>query len=397
MPDTSLDGITVLDLGQIYNGPYATMLMALAGARVIKVEPLTGETLRGRGDNSSAAYPFAMLNQNKESITLNLKTEQGKSMFRDLARTADVVVENFLPDTMAGLGIGADLLLARNPRLIYAAGSGYGRAGPHRDYLAMDITVQAMSGVLGTTGTDELPPMKAGPAVCDFFGGVHLYAAVITKLFERERTGRGGFIDVAMQDSVLPTLATILGAYYHQDRVLPTRKGNRHPALTMAPYNVYPAADGHVAIICIRDGHWRALAGAMGREDLLARADLATMQLRAEAMETVDAIVSAWTLTRPKFELLATMQAAGVPSAVVRNVEEVIADDHLLQRGMLRHVDHPVLSDIVLPDSPINIATGRTVEPRLAPSLAEGNRRVYGGLLGMTEEELVALHAAGVI
>ncbi|MEX2327771.1 MAG: CoA transferase, partial [Pseudomonadales bacterium] len=358
-----LTGITVLDLGQIYNGPYATFLMAMAGARVIKVESLVGETLRGRGEKSSAAYPFAMLNQNKESITLNLKSEAGRELFLKLVAQADVVVENFSPDTMAKLGLGADVLLATNPRLIYAAGSGYGRDGRHRDYLAMDITVQAMSGIMSTTGTSDMPPMKAGPAICDFLGGVHLYGAVVTKLFERERTGKGAVLDVAMQDAVLPTLATLVGAYYYHGETLQERTGNRHPALTMAPYNVYPTIDGHVAIICIRDGHWRALATAMGFDDLLGREDLSNMAGRAAAMAEVDERVSAWTSARTRADVIDILQAARVPSAVVRNVEEVINDVHLHERGMLHRVMHPVLGEITLPDSPINVASGRQTSP----------------------------------
>lgn len=393
----SLDGITVLDLGQIYNGPYATFLLAMAGARVIKVEPLTGETLRGRGQKSSAAYPFAMLNQNKESITLNLKSEEGKDLFRQLVKQADVLVENFSPDTMNNLGVGAESLLELNPRLIYAAGSGYGRSGAHRDFLAMDITVQAMSGIMSTTGTDEMPPMKAGPAICDFFGGVHLYGAVLTKLFERERTGKGGILDVAMQDSVLPTLATIIGAYYYHGHELQARTGNKHPALTMAPYNVYPAADGHVAIICIRDGHWRALAKAMDREDLIDREEFETMAARSASMETVDAIVSAWTSVRPKQEVLATLQAAGVPTSIVRNVEEVIGDDHLHDRGMLREVEHPALGEIVLQNSPINVASGQAVTPGMPPELGEHNLDVYRELLGLDEDALASLKSSGVV
>jgi crotonobetainyl-CoA:carnitine CoA-transferase CaiB-like acyl-CoA transferase len=393
----SLSGITVLDLGQIYNGPYATFLLAMAGARVIKVEPLTGETLRGRGQKSSAAYPFAMLNQNKESITLNLKSEEGRDLFRQLVKQADILVENFSPDTMNNLGLGADSLLELNPRLIYAAGSGYGRAGAHRDYLAMDITVQAMSGIMSTTGTGDMPPMKAGPAICDFFGGVHLYAAVLTKLFEREKSGKGGILDVAMQDSVLPTLATIIGAYYYHGHEVQPRAGNKHPALTMAPYNVYPAADGHVAIICIRDGHWRALATAMDREDLIDREEFETMAARSAAMETVDAVVSAWTSVRSKEEILSTLQSAGVPTSIVRNVEEVIGDDHLHDRGMLREVEHPALGEIVLQNSPINVASGQSVTPGMPPELGEHNSDVYRQLLGLDETALASLKSLGVI
>ena len=393
----ALTGITVLDLGQIYNGPYATFLMAMAGARVIKVESLAGEILRGRGTASSAAYAFAMLNQEKESITLNLKTEKGVALFKQLVQQADIVLENFAPDTMEKLGLGAKTLLEINPRLIYAAGSGYGRAGEHRDYLAMDITVQAMAGVMSSTGVDEMPPLKAGPAISDFFGGVHLYSAVVTALLQRERTGQGSILDVAMQDSVFPTLATIIGAYYYKNKEVPGRNGNKHPALTMAPYNVYPAVDGHVAIICVRDGHWRALVKAIGRPELVQEEKYGTMLQRAALMDEVDEIVGNWTSTRSKAAVMEILQDFGVPSASVRDVEEILGDSHMHNRGMLRDVKHRTLGDITLPNSPINVAFGDSREPRMDPELGASNEAVYGGLLGLCEDELSVLRTEKVI
>ncbi|MCZ6503718.1 MAG: CoA transferase [Gammaproteobacteria bacterium] len=393
----ALHGVMVLDLGQIYNGPYATFLMAMAGARVIKVESLAGEALRSRGTASSAAYAFAMLNQEKESITLNLKTEKGIALFKRLVEQADVVLENFAPDTMEKLGLGAKTLLDINPRLIYAAGSGYGRSGEHRDYLAMDITVQAMAGVMSTTGTDEMPPLKAGPAISDFFGGVHLYGAVVTALLRRERTGEGIILDVAMQDSVLPTLSTIIGAYYYHNKKVPGRNGNKHPALTMAPYNVYPAADGHVAIICIRDGHWRAFVTAIGRPELAQEEKYKTMLQRAELMDEVDEIVSHWTSIHSKAEVLEILQNVGIPSAIVRNVEEILADSHLHNRGMLRDVNHRTLGDITLPNSPINIAFGNPREPQMDPELGISNEAIYGEMLGLSADEQSSLRAEKVI
>lgn len=393
----ALKGITVLDLGQIYNGPYATFLMASAGARVIKVESLTGETLRGRGMMSSAAYPFAMLNQSKESITLNLKSDKGKQMFKDLVEKADVVLENFSPDTMERLGLGAKVLQGINPRIIYACGSGYGRSGPHRDYLAMDITVQAMSGMMSTTGFADMPPLKSGPAICDFLGGVHLYGAVVTALLGREKSGKGAVIDVAMQDAVFPTLATIIGSYYYFDRNQPPRTGNKHPALTMAPYNVYETNDGHVAIICIRDGHWRALAKAIDQEEMGTKEGFATMLERAGQMEEVDGLVTAWTSVRTKSDVMNILQKAGVPCAEARTLDEVLGDEHLHERGMLRTVDHPELGEIKLPSSPLRFVDEERQTPTLAPELGEHNQQVYSELLGLSAEELEALGNDGVI
>ena len=393
----SLSGITVLDLGQIYNGPYATFLMAMEGARVIKVESLIGEALRSRGQKSSASYAFLTLNQNKESISLNLKSEKGKEIFKELVKKADVVLENFSPDTMENLGLSAETLLEINPELIYASGSGYGRSGLHRDFLAMDITVQAMSGIMSVTGFAGSPPLKAGVALCDFFGGIHLYGAVVTKLFERQHTGKGAVVDVAMQDAVLPSLATVLGAYYYHGKQMQERTDNRHPALTLAPYNVYEASDGHVSIICIRDGHWRGLLRAIERHDLIENESLATMAQRSANMEQVDEIVASWTRQHSKQNVLEAMQKEGVPSAMVRDIEEILADQQLHDRGMLRDTEHPMTGDVVLMNSPINIAGGGKTDLRLPPELGEHNGLVLGDLLDYSESELKELVADGVI
>jgi len=181
----------VLDLSQVYLGPYATFLMAKAGADVIKVEPLQGEPARRRADvGKSATFPFCMLNANKQSVTLNLKDEDGRALLIEMVKRADILVENFAPGVMDRLGVGWEVLHATNPRLIYASGTGYGLSGPDRDTLAMDLTVQAMSGVMSVTGEPDGPPLKAGPAFVDFISGVHLYGAVMTALYEREKIGR---------------------------------------------------------------------------------------------------------------------------------------------------------------------------------------------------------------
>ena len=209
-PEAPLSGITVIDLSHVYNGPYATFLMAMAGATVIKVEPHGGEHLRSRGDMGGAALPFAMLNSNKRCVTLNLKAEQGKALLREMAARADVLVENFAPGVMDRLGLGAEALRALNPRLIYGSSSGYGKSGPYRDYPAMDLVMQDMSGVIRVTGHADQPPVKAGPALCDFSAGVHLYGAIMTALYERERTGKGRVVEVSMQDATYASLATLL-------------------------------------------------------------------------------------------------------------------------------------------------------------------------------------------
>src|SRR5215469_3089692 len=201
-----LAGIVILDFGQVYQGPYATLLMATAGADVIKIEPPQGEPLGRRAPlGKSTTFPIAMLNSNKRAITLNLKHERGRALLFRMVERGDVLLENFAPGVMDRLGVGWEVLHRINPRLVYASGSGYGLTGPDRDNLAMDLTIQAVSGLIAATGFPEGPPIKAGPAVVDFISGIHLYAATLTALFERERTGRGRLVEVAMQ-RLLPLL-----------------------------------------------------------------------------------------------------------------------------------------------------------------------------------------------
>jgi CoA:oxalate CoA-transferase len=390
-----LHGITVVDLGQIYNAPYATFLMALAGARVIKVEPRGGENLRGRG-RAGASAPFAMLNSNKQAVTLNLKHPEGRALLERLAARSDVLVENFRPGVMAGLGLAPDHLRALNPRLVYASGSGFGSTGPYRSYPAMDLTIQAMSGVMAVTGFPDREPVKAGPAIGDFAGGTHLYGAIMTALFERERTGRGSYVEVAMLDAVYPSLMSSLGLFFSGTGEAPSRTANRHSGLAESPYNVFPASDGYLALICVTDAHWRALAAAMGRPDLAAREDLATRAGRVTAMDEVDELVAAWTATQPKDALALLLRSAGVPCAPVREIDEVVTDPHLLERGMLRVIDHPQYGRLTVPHSPLQVGDFRAeLEP--SPALGQHNDDVYGGWLGLSAAELADLAEREVI
>ena len=390
-----LAGVTVLDFGQIYNGPYAGYLLAMAGARVIKVESPLGEGLRGA--TGSESFPFTMLNGLKETITINLKSEAGRELVVGLAKRADVLLENFRPGTMDKFGVGAEALLKENPRLVYAASTGYGSSGPHRDYLAMDITVQAMSGVVSITGNDGEPPLKSGPALCDMLGGIHLYATIVSALYRREQTGKGAIIDVAMQDAVLPTLASALGAYYRFGGTNPPRTGNRHQALGVAPYNLYPCSDGYVAIICVRDGHWRKLADLMHRSDLVDDPRFADKQTRAEHMEETDAAVEAWTSSLTKDEVFRLCQSGGVPCAPVQSLDDVVNDPHLHARGALHRARHPVFGDVVVPTTALRIRDVKPPTPQFPRKLGQDNAAVYGEFLGHSEEDVQALKERGAI
>ena len=390
-----LDGVTVLDLSQIYNGPYATFLLAMAGARIVKVEPPGGESLRRRGVVGGAALPFAMLNGCKESLMLDLKTDAGKDVLRQLAMQADVVVENFAPGVMDRLGLGAAALQAANPRLIYAQSSGFGSSGPYRDYPAMDLTVQAMAGVMSITGFPDRPPVKAGPALCDFFAGVHLYGAIVTALYERERTGVGRQVEVAMLDAVYPSLSSSLGMHFGSGGDVPPRTGNRHGGLAEAPYNVYPASDGYIAIICVGDVHWRSLLTAMGQDDLANDPRFASLKDRVAHIDAIDALVGAWTAPQNKEALFALLQAHRVPCAPVRNLDEVVNDPHMHARGALHWQDHPELGRIVVPHSALRFAgtEQRPLEPS-RPLGADADAVLAG--LGLPPGAIAALHRDGV-
>ena len=257
-----LEGVKVLDLGQIYNGPYAGFLMAHAGADVIKLEPLHGEVLRQRG-GGVVPLSFAMLNTNKRGIAINLKDQIGKNILVDLIKKADVLLENFAPNVMDRLGLGSDVLTKINPRLIYASGTGYGLSGPDKNNLAMDLTVQAMGGVMSINGPEDGPPMKTGLAICDFVAGVHLYAGITTALYEREKTGVGRVVEVAMQEAIYPVLSSNIASLHRNNWKQPARRGNKHPTQGSAPYNVYPTKDGFIAIICVKEAHWKNLLGIL--------------------------------------------------------------------------------------------------------------------------------------
>jgi crotonobetainyl-CoA:carnitine CoA-transferase CaiB-like acyl-CoA transferase len=238
--------------------------------------------------------------------------------------------------------------------------------------------------------------MKAGPTLVDFMGGIHLYGGILTALFERERSGEGRLVEVAMQETVYPSLAASF-EYYHRTGQPPPRTGNRQAGLSTAPYNVYPTADGHVAIHIVTEAHWKNLTVAMGREELQSDPRFATNADRIRHMEEIDDVVAEWTRTLGKMAVFARCKAGRVPAAPVRTAPEVMHDPHMHERGMLEHVEHPELGDIVVPNSPLRLHGVPKAPMVPSPTIGQHNAEIYGGWLGLGDDAVAALKAEGAI
>ena len=297
---------------------------------------------------------------------------------------------------MDRLGIGYEVLRKRNPRIVLASGSGYGQDGGYRNLMAMDLTVQAMSGVMSVTGYPDGPPTKAGAALCDFFGGVHLYGAIVTALYRRAETGEGGLVDVAMLDAVYPAMASNIGMLYGERDDIPPRTGNRHGGLSLCPYNVYPTADGYIAIICNSDKHWLGLLSAMGRDDFAPDPRVRTMADRVANMDFVDAMVADFTRNLSKAELSPLLLSNKVPFAPVRDLPEVMQDPVLHERGSLFEVDHPAYGRITLHGSALRFAGTEAHPYGCSPDYGRDNADIYGAL-GFDAAALAALRAEGTL
>jgi len=388
-----LTGVRVLDLGQVFQGPYAGFLMAMAGAEVIKIEPPQGDMSRKRARDGD--YPFRALNGNKRGIVINFKTERGKQLLMELAKTADVLVENFAPGVMTRLGLGPEELLKVNPKLIYAAASGFGNTGPYAHKRALDLTIQAMSGLMSATGEKGGPPLKAGVPVADFMSGAHLYGAIVTALFERERTGKGRVLEVSMLETMFAPLLPAAGHAYTSNAV-PERSGNRHVADSYVPFDTFETKDGWIAVVCGTDEHWLKLCEAMERPDLAADASLKTLHGRIERIDDVTAIIAKWTRTRTREDVSAVCEEHHVPAAPLKDVMEVLDDPHLHERGFLTEVQTDA-GPVSLPNSPMRYEGSALRKLTTPPGLGEHTDEVLRELVGLDANAIAELRRTGVI
>lgn len=394
-----LDDLRVLDLTHYYAGPYATLLLSFLGAEVIKIEPpRRGEQARTlyKPPGAPVGLPFVLMNSNKRSVTLDLKRAEGRELFKRLLGHGDIVVENFAPGVMERMGLGYPVLRELNPRLIYATGTGYGLSGAYRELPAFDPVVQAMSGIMATTGEPHGPPMKAGPAVVDILGGVHLAAAILGAIRQRDRTGQGMLVEVALHDAAIPTLTTFVGAWYAMGR-RELRGGNRAPGAAIAPYNAYPARDGYVLILAPDDKRWQRLSELMGRPELAQDPRFVSVAARAQNQDALDEAIARWTCTRSKHELMETLNRADVFCGVVKQFEEVMTDRHLHERGMLRDIEHPQAGPVTVITSPLRLGGKPPVLRSPSPVLGADNEEILGKLLGLGADQLAQLRDQGAI
>ena len=368
-----LDGVVVVDFSRVLAGPHATALLADLGARVIKVEPRSGDDYRHVGpwlDDESAL--FAFVNRGKESIVLDLKQADDLSFALRLADQADVVVENFRPGVAAKLGIGAEALMARNPRLVYASISGFGQTGPMRERPAYDIIVQALTGLMSITGDPAGAPTLVGESIGDLAAGLYGSWAILAALFQRERTGVGCHIDLAMFDALL-SMMPIATCRYIATGVVPQRVGNRH-ALS-APFGAFRTGDGHVVVAVLNPKLFEQFATVIGRPDLLSDVRLSTDSGRAAHEGILRSAFEDWSTRLSTATVVAALSDAGVPAAPIMDVGQAVDSEHAQSRKLFRASrvgDH----DRRLPEQPAAFSTmerGRSVD---APKLGEHSASV---------------------
>jgi CoA:oxalate CoA-transferase len=394
----ALDDVRIVDLTRVIAGPYATTLLGDMGAQVIKIE------LPGRGDDARYGYPsvegvpvvFLALNRNKRGITLDLRKPRGAELFRRLVRDADVVVENFAAGTMDKWGFGYAQLAALNPRLIYAALSGFGQTGPYANRTSYDIIAQAMGGLMALTGFADGPPVRGGGALGDFIGGVFTALAILCALHYRDRTGHGQMVDVSNMDAVFSMLDNWVTVYGTTGQ-LPRRQGNRHPFT--APYDCFHAKDGYVVIGVGNSQLFRTLVSAMGKPELGRDPRFKTPAARLERHDEVNRLVADWVAERSVEEVMRVLgpEGANVPCAPVMTMDRLLEDPHLRARDMVIGLPHERVGTIPMAGVPFKLSESPGTIDHLGPELGQHNDEIYRGWLELSAEEIEELRAEQVI
>lgn len=403
-PRKPLDGIKVLSFEIQVAGPYCTMMLADQGANVIKVErPEGGDTARGgapkikndKGETQSGY--FLRFNRNKRSVTLNLKSEKGRQIFRNLAKEVDVLVENFRPGLLDEMGLGYKALSELNPGLIYACISGFGSMegylGPYSKRPAYDIVAQAMGGLMNTCGQAGGPPTWLGVALGDIVSGMQAAYAIMLALYERVQTGRGQYLDIAMYDTIIDLAERSVTAYSLTQHVL---ERGREPY--MAPWGPFQCQDGWIAVIVATEGDWAKFCQAMGRPDLVGYEGATSGPERARNMGGwLGDLIVEWFYTQTKAEATAKLLAVGLPIGPVQNAQEIYNCPHVAARQLLIDVPDPILGSVKLVGPAIKMSGNPQPVAKPAPLLGQHNAEVLSELLGYSVDEVAKLKEDSVI
>jgi len=391
-----LDGMKVLDLTRVLAGPYATMLLGDLGAEVIKIEqPGTGDESRNFGPfkNGFSLY-FMSVNRGKQSVTLNLKTERGQAILKQLLKQTDILVENFRPGTMKKLGLDYDTLKGEHPSLIYAACSGFGQTGPYAQQGAYDMIIQGMGGIISITGEPDGPPVRVGTSISDITAALFTTIGVLSALHHRNRTGSGQFVDVAMLDSLVAVLENAVVRYFATGEA-PKPLGARHPAIT--PFEAFASADGHVIIALGNDILWAKFCEHVDRHELISDERFRTNADRTENHSELFPILSEIMSQRPTDDWIDALGAIGVPCGPINAMDKVVSHPQVQAREMITRIAHDITGEVEVPGVPIKLSETPGNVDAPAPSLGEHTTKVLTDLLKMSADEVEQLRRDGVI
>ena len=391
-----LEGIRVLDLSRILAGPFCTMMLGDMGAEVIKVEnPVGGDDTRGWPpfyDGGESSY-FQSVNRNKKSLTLNLKAEEGKSILRGLVEKSDILIQNFRPGAIERLGFDWDTCHALNPRLIYASVSGYGQSGPSKERPAYDILLQGEGGLMSITGAEGGGGFKTGIAIADLTTAMFATQGILLAIIARERTGKGQYVDTAIQDGQAALMSHAAGNFFATGTP-PGRLGNRHPSI--APYRDFPCSDGELIVAAANDSLWQRFARAIGRVDLADDPKWDTNAARVSGRDELEAEIEETMRARTRAEWAEIVSDAGVPCGPVRTIEELCADPQIHHREMVVEMEHARTGVLKVMGNPMKLSD-TPGELRLPPPLlGEHTDEILTSLLGKSGEEITALKEKGV-
>lgn len=396
-PPGALAGVRVLDFTWALAGPFGTMQLADLGAEVVKVEhPETPEKLRGFGPYYEGISTFFFsVNRGKRGICIDLKEQRGKDLVKRLTAEADVVAENFRPGTMDRLGLGFEALSAVNPRLIYAALSGFGQTGPYSQYAAVDAVAQAMGGTMALNGEPDRPPIRVGVSIGDMAGGLYLAIGVLAALRARDATGKGQLLDVALTEAQIALCenAIVQHSAFNSN---PTRMGQRHPLI--APFGPYTSADGHVVIANVKQ--WDLFCGLIDRDDLALDERFASNRTRIENVEALDTELHAAMSKRTTGEWFAILRDSNVCAiGKVNGVADLFEDEHVAARQMLVDVPMPygLPGTLKLPASPMRLSGTPAKATTPMPEHGGDTDGVLGEWLGLSGSEVEDLRGSGVI